>query len=92
MRQTEFIPLNTPPFPSFVMAGHISAPNVMGAQTPSSLSGIMLTDILRNELKFDGIIITDALNMGAVTSHYSSAQKPYSCDDCRQCQNQSNSR
>ena len=76
MRQTEFIPFQDQIEKgiSFVMAGHISAPNVMGDQTPSSLSGIMLTDILRNELKFDGIIITDALNMGAVTSHYSSGE------------------
>lgn len=33
----------------------------------------MITEILRGTLGYDGIIITDALNMGAVTSLYSSA-------------------
>ena len=33
----------------------------------------MITEILRGTLGYDGIIITDALNMGAVTSSYSSA-------------------
>jgi len=58
----------------FVMAGHISYPNALGDDTPASLSDAMLTDVLRNELGFEGIIITDALNMRAVTDHYSAAQ------------------
>lgn len=37
------------------------------------MSPKMITEILRGTLGYDGIIITDALNMGAVTSSYSSA-------------------
>lgn len=59
---------------SFVMAGHISAPNVPGCDTPASLSYTMLTEILRNELGFQKIIITDALNMGAISNYYTSGQ------------------
>jgi len=59
---------------SFIMAGHISVPNVTGEQTPASLSEEMLTEILRNEMRYNGIIITDALNMGAITNHYTSAE------------------
>lgn len=59
---------------SFIMAGHISVPNIIGDDTPSSLSKVMITDILRNQLEYDGIIITDALNMGAIAEKYSSAQ------------------
>ena len=34
----------------------------------------MLTDILRKELGFEGLIVTDALNMGAITGKYTSGQ------------------
>ena len=59
---------------SFIMAGHISVPNVTGEQTPASLSEQMLTEILRNEMRYNGIIITDALNMGAIANRYTSAE------------------
>lgn len=57
---------------SFVMVGHISVPTVLGDNTPSSLSSVMVTDVLRNQLGFNGVIITDALDMGAVAQAYSS--------------------
>lgn len=57
----------------FIMSGHIAAPAVTGDNTPASMSPKMITEILRGTLGYDGIIITDALNMGAVTSSYSSA-------------------
>ena len=55
----------------FVMVGHICCPNIISEETPASLSEELVTDILRNEMGFDGIIITDAMDMGAVTAHYS---------------------
>lgn len=58
----------------FIMAGHISLPAVLGDNTPASLSGQMLTDILRNEMGYEGIIVTDAMNMGAITQSYSSGE------------------
>ncbi|MEW3562800.1 glycoside hydrolase family 3 N-terminal domain-containing protein, partial [Enterococcus avium] len=57
----------------FIMSGHIAAPAVTGDNTPASMSPKMITEILRGTLGYDGIIITDALNMGAVNSSYSSA-------------------
>ena len=57
-----------------VMSAHISAPNVIGSNVPSTLSPLMLTEKLRGELGFDGVIITDALRMGAVAQEYSSAE------------------
>lgn len=50
-----------------VMAAHVSLPKVTGDNTPASLSKTMLTDKLRTELGFNGVIITDSLGMGAVT-------------------------
>lgn len=58
----------------FIMAGHISLPNVTGQDMPASLSYEMLTEILREDLGYEGIIITDALNMGAVANQYSSGE------------------
>lgn len=57
-----------------VMVSHLSVPAVIGDETPSSLSKVMITDLLRGELGYDGIVITDALNMKAVTSSYSSKE------------------
>lgn len=57
---------------SFVMAGHIAAPQVTGDKTPASLSKVLLTDVLRTQMGYDGIIITDAMNMGAITNKYNS--------------------
>ena len=54
------------------MAGQISAPAITGDDTPSSLSRQMLTGYLRDTMGYDGIIITDALNMGAIQDNYPS--------------------
>ena len=58
----------------FVMVSHISLPNVVGDDTPCSLSGTVINDLLRNQLGYDGIVITDALDMSAITDSYSSAE------------------
>jgi len=55
-----------------VMVGHLRVPLLdTAANMPSSLSKAIVTDLLRDELKFKGLIITDALNMKGITSHYS---------------------
>lgn len=53
----------------FVMVSHMAAPGLTGDNTPCSMSEIVVTDILREELGFDGVIITDAMNMGAITNY-----------------------
>ena len=55
-----------------IMVGHISLPKVIGDDTPASLSSYIMTDLLREELGYKGIIITDALAMKAVIDEYSS--------------------
>ena len=57
-----------------IMVGHISCPGVTGNDEPASLSEKMVSDILRDELGFDGVVITDAMNMGAVSEMYSSSE------------------
>ena len=53
-----------------VMTAHISLPNVTGSNTPSTLSSMILQDKLRKELGFNGVIITDAMEMGAIIRQY----------------------
>ncbi len=53
-----------------IMAGHIAAPSLTGDNTPCSLSKQVITDILRNEMNFDGIVITDSLSMKAITDYH----------------------
>ena len=54
----------------FVMISHLSVPNITGDNTPCSISDKMISDILRGELGFNGIVITDAMNMKAITDYY----------------------
>ena len=53
----------------FVMVGHLSMPNIVGDNTPASISGAIVQDILRDKLGYDGIVVTDSLGMGAVSAH-----------------------
>lgn len=57
----------------FVMLGHVSVPGITGDNTPASLSGTVI-DLLRNELGFQGVVVTDALNMKAVAEYYTSEE------------------
>ena len=57
-----------------IMAGHISLPDAVGSMVPASLNYTVLTELLRKQLGYDGLIITDALNMGAITEHYDSSE------------------
>lgn len=54
-----------------IMIGHIALPKITGDNTPASLSKTIITDILKKDMNYDGLIITDALNMGALTNEYS---------------------
>ena len=70
----EFLPFETGirAGAEFVMTGHIALPAVTGDYVPATLSETITTSLLREQLGFDGIIITDALEMAAVTNSYSS--------------------
>ncbi|MGN0132685.1 MAG: glycoside hydrolase family 3 N-terminal domain-containing protein [Lachnospiraceae bacterium] len=55
-----------------IMVGHISTPNVTGNDLPASLSSQIIEGILREKLGYEGLVVTDALNMGAISSQYGS--------------------
>lgn len=57
-----------------IMTAHIAAPNVTGTDVPSTMSSIILQNKLRGELGYQNIIVTDAMDMGAITQQYSNAE------------------
>lgn len=52
-----------------IMIGHLLLPSI--SSLPASLSKEIITDILKRDLGYKGLVITDALNMGALTKNYS---------------------
>ncbi|MCQ2487648.1 MAG: glycoside hydrolase family 3 protein [Clostridia bacterium] len=56
-----------------VMVAHIAAPKVTGDDTPATLSYTLITEKLRNELGFKGVVITDGMKMGAIAQQYDAA-------------------
>ncbi len=79
---------NLPPFRAAIEAGvdavmtaHVVVPSLeadaaAGPESlpPATLSKAVLTDVLREQLNFDGLIVTDALEMQALTAEFSSAE------------------
>jgi len=53
-----------------ISVGTISVPAITGDNTPVVLSSAAVTDILRNEMGYQGVIISDALNVPEITSYY----------------------
>ncbi|TYS16575.1 DUF4309 domain-containing protein [Rossellomorea vietnamensis] len=52
-----------------VMVAHILLPN-LGSDYPASMSAAVVGDLLRNQLKFKGIVMTDDMTMGAIVNNY----------------------
>ncbi len=56
-----------------VMAGHYKY-TAFDAENSATLSHAIITDLLRNELGFKGVIVTDDLNMGAVSKYHTQGE------------------
>ena len=59
---------------SIIMVGHLALPKITNDYTPASLSYEIITNILKKELGFNGLVVTDALNMKALTKNYTSEE------------------
>jgi beta-N-acetylhexosaminidase len=77
----EWNTIDAPPFKAAIKAGidsimtaHISVPSLDPSGDPATLSKPIMTGVLRNQLGFKGLIITDALEMAAVRAKYGDAE------------------
>ena len=58
-----------------VMTAHVAAPGILGAGAPpATLSPYFMTDMLRDDLGFDGVLFTDALDMAAIADGYGASE------------------
>lgn len=79
----EWRKIDAPPFKAAIRAGvdsimtaHIQTPNIDPTGEPSTLSHRVVTGLLRDELRYDGVIITDALEMAGVRKLHTDAEIP----------------
>lgn len=79
LRKTDFVPFQAgiKSGADFVMVSHISVSRVTETREPASLSELVMRTILRDELGFRGVIVTDALDMSSITDNYTSAEAAY---------------
>ena len=66
----EFLPFREATSRDMVMIAHVALPNVTGDMTPATLSRQIVTGILKEQLGFEGLVITDAMEMGAIVESY----------------------
>lgn len=74
MEACEWLPYKNLSNDDCVMVGHIATPKITGNMTPASMSYGTVNDVLRKQLSFKGVVITDSLEMGAITNDYTSAE------------------
>ncbi|WP_307825013.1 glycoside hydrolase family 3 protein [Streptomyces sp. M2CJ-2] len=75
--------LDAPPFRAAIAAGidsimtaHLMVPALDGSEDPATLSHPILTGILREELGYDGVVVTDSLGMEGVRTKYGDDRVP----------------
>ncbi len=59
-----------------VMIGHLVVPSLDDSNTPASLSGRIISEYLRGELGYSGLVVSDALDMNALVKNFDSMQIP----------------
>lgn len=81
MRTCEMVPFRSgiAAGTDLIMIAHISAPAVTGSREPSTMSRTMITERLRGELGYGGLIVTDALAMGAIRKRFTSSEACIAC-------------
>lgn len=79
LRKTDFLPFETgiASGAEFIMMSHISVSKVTESSVPASMSDLMMQTILRQELGFEKVIITDALDMASITEYYTAGEAAY---------------
>jgi len=58
----------------FIMISHAAVNALDSDGTPATLSKAVITGLLKDRMGYEGIVVTDALNMGAIADHYSASE------------------
>lgn len=76
MRSFDFLPFaaGIEEGAQMIMVSNVTAESASGEAVPCSMSSVMITDVLRGELGFEGVIITAPMDQKAVTGSYNSAE------------------
>lgn len=76
LRKIDFVPFvsGIEAGADFVMVSHISVSRVTETSEPASVSKLIMATILREELDYSGLIVTDAFDMACITDKYSAAE------------------
>lgn len=75
LKKCELVPfINSIDTTDMVMISHITIPNITSDGIPASLSNEIIEGKLRKELGYKGVVISDAMEMGAITKKYSSEE------------------
>lgn len=79
LRKTDFVPFKAgiAADADFVMVSHISVSKVTESSAPASMSDLIMQTILRDELGFQKIIITDAFDMASIIDFYTPGEAAY---------------
>lgn len=79
LRKDDFVPFEEgiSAGADFIMVSHISVSKVTESSVPASMSELIMQTILREELGFKKLIITDAMDMASITDNYTSGQAAY---------------
>lgn len=72
MRERELVPFQAmiDNGVDFVMVGHVVYPEASDNLVPATLNYDVTTELLRNEMGFEGVAISDAMSMGAIVNNY----------------------
>ena len=57
-----------------IMAGHIACPGITDDELPASLSPVLIDSLLRQQLGYTGVIVTDAMDMSAIADRYTAGE------------------
>lgn len=79
MRKVDFVPFQAgiDAGADFIMVSHISVSRVTETKEPASMSELVMQTILRDELGFRGVIVTDAFDMSSIIDNYTAAEAAY---------------
>lgn len=81
LKQVEFVPFTAGmnAGADFVMMSHVNMRGITNNNLPASMSRQIVTGMLRNDMNFSKLIITDSLQMGAITKNFSRSEIGINC-------------